>query len=563
MTLNAAEVRRSFSTPAAPSAAIFPAIRMRSLRFRVLASFCIFTALVVHAIAQTADTDLESLIRDGNVDQLKRRLAAPGADVNARSSQDMSLLDIAAKFDRIDAATYLLDHGAQVESRKKSWPNVGITALHVAAYFGSVKVEQLLLDRGADVDTRAEVGATPLMFAAAAGQLATARMLIDKGAHLDLTIPRDDQTALDQAITGQHLEMARYLESRGAHVDGGILGQAAFNGDAETVRFVLAHDVDAKALDTGLRFAVIGEPSLIVERKQILSDLLARGADIDNLVDGLPPIVNARTADMVEFLIQHGAGKKTHTADTLIVRGLACRNATADKELVKIFTSLQSHGIEVRDDKEPGQSALDCVRQKGLTAATNYLLAVEPVAAAAAPSAPTARSAMAAAPAWLVGVFEANIAGARGSSRLRLQCDSASKPCTMSVQDDRFPEIAQPPDQLDPAVPLDSGPANAALAHTRQVVLGNPSLYDEQSSDGDALRSLRPLLTSKDTLAECVDLYAKKVGPLYMSACMRSSDRRARHSLVFISSTMAGAPSALSNRPFQYLSFIELGRASR
>jgi hypothetical protein len=536
---------------------------MRYLRLRVFALFCILAPLAVQAVAQPAGADADSLFRNGTFDQLKKRLAEPGVDINVRSSEDKSLLDVAAQLDRLDAATYLLDHSARVDSRKKNWPNVGITPLHVAAYFGSVKVEQLLLDRGADVDARAEGGATPLMFAAAAGQLATARLLIDKGARLDLTLNPYDETALDQAIRGGHLDMARYLESRGAHVGGGILGQAAFNGGAEAVRFVLAHDVDAKALDTGLRFAVIGEPSRLVERKQILLDLLAHGADIDNLANGLPPIVMANTADMVEFLIQHGAGKKTHTADTLIVRGLACRNATPDGELVKIFKVLQSNGIDLRDDQEAGESALDCARKKGLTAATRYLQAVEPVAAAA-PAAPAAKpAAIPPALAWLVGVFEANIAGARSDAHYTLQCASASEPCTLSIRDDRFPETAQRPEQLDPAVPVDSGAANAALAHTREVVLGNPGLYDEQSSDGDNLRSLRRLLESRDTPADCVDLYTQKVGALYIFACTRSSDRRAKDSLVLVTATMAGAPSALGKRPFQYFSFIELRRASR
>ena len=192
--------------------------------------------------------------------------------------------------------------------------------------------------------------------------------------------------------------------------------------------------------------------------------------------------------------------------------------------------------------------------------ATKYLLAVGPVAAE--PSAPAAKAVTATSAQWLVGVFEANIVGAKGNARYRFQCTSASEPCTLSIQDDRFPVNSQRPEPLDLAVPLDSGPANAALAHTREIARGDPSLFNEQSADGDSLRSLRRLLTSKDTLADCVDLDTQKAGPLYISACMRSSDRRARDSLVLMTATMAGAPSALGKRPFQYLSFIELRRTS-
>jgi ankyrin len=350
------------------------AVSFDSLRFP--AFICTLMLLAGPATAQSSTTDLEAIIRAGSVEQLKLYLAEPGVDINGRSAQDTSLLDIAAQFDRIDAATYLLDHGAQVDGRKKSWPNTGITALHVAAYFGGVQVEQLLLDRGAGVDALSKVGATPLMYAARAGQLGAARLLIDNGARLDLTTSRE-QTAMQEAILGEHLEMARYLESRGAEVSGGLLGQAALNGDAKSVRFVLQHHVDANDLNSGLNFALLGNPERVLERKQILSDLLTQGADIDHLTYGLPPMATAPTADMVEFLFQHGANVKVHTPDTLLVRGVACHHRDHDQELVHIFKVLRSHGVELRDDKEAGETALECVRRFGLTESTRYLLVVE------------------------------------------------------------------------------------------------------------------------------------------------------------------------------------------
>ena len=121
--------------------------------------------------------------------------------------------------------------------------------------------------------------------------------------------------------------------------------------------------------------------------------------------------------------------------------------------------------------------------------ATKYLLAVGPVAAE--PSAPAAKAVTATSAQWLVGVVEANIVGAKGNARYRFQCTSASEPCTLSIQDDRFPVNSQRPEPLDLAVPLDSGPANAALAHTREIARGDPSLFNEQSADGDSLRRRR------------------------------------------------------------------------
>lgn len=70
---------------------------------------------------------------------------------------DPTPLRLAADFDSIDAATFLLDLGMS--------PNVGSgwTALHSAAYNGSLRVAKLLIDRGAQVDVREpKYNSTPL-----------------------------------------------------------------------------------------------------------------------------------------------------------------------------------------------------------------------------------------------------------------------------------------------------------------------------------------------------------------------------------------------------------------
>lgn len=71
--------------------------------------------------------------------------------------------------DRVEAATWLLDHGADPDLRH-DFGGVGhgvqAVAMHLAAQYGSLRCLQLLLDRGADATmTDGAHGSTPLGWA--------------------------------------------------------------------------------------------------------------------------------------------------------------------------------------------------------------------------------------------------------------------------------------------------------------------------------------------------------------------------------------------------------------
>lgn len=61
----------------------------------------------------------------------------------------------------------------------------GLTPLHVAAFIGNENVVSYLLDHGASVNSVTQRGETPLHYAARASQPAVMRLLLDNGAQLD------------------------------------------------------------------------------------------------------------------------------------------------------------------------------------------------------------------------------------------------------------------------------------------------------------------------------------------------------------------------------------------
>ncbi len=107
-------------------------------------------------------------------------LVALGADVNANPFRGTPLL-WACYSDKVEAAAWLLDHGAEPDLRH-DWGGEGhgvqAVAMHLAAQHGAVHCLNLLLDRGADptvVD--AAHGGTPLGWAEHGGATAAVEIL--------------------------------------------------------------------------------------------------------------------------------------------------------------------------------------------------------------------------------------------------------------------------------------------------------------------------------------------------------------------------------------------------
>ena len=133
---------------------------------------------------------------------------------NVYSPDGWPPLHLAAHFNHVTAARWLLDAGADAHARSRN--DLANQPLHAAAAGqASVEMLTLLLDAGAEVNAREHGGFTPLHQCAENGHLAAIKLLLARGA--DPQARADDgRTALAFALAGEHEDVARLLREHGA-----------------------------------------------------------------------------------------------------------------------------------------------------------------------------------------------------------------------------------------------------------------------------------------------------------------------------------------------------------
>jgi len=320
---------------------------------------------VVAAAEPDGTTALHRAVYDGNVDEVRRLLAAgadpaaenvfgatpmmlaaqrgdaalirllldAGVDADSPNAEGQTALMVVARTGSVEAAKLLLKHGADIHARE-NWG--GQTALMWAAAQGQPEMVKALIRAGARVDERSTVrdwqrrvtaegrpkdmyrgGLTPLLFAAREGCIACIDALLDHGADINLDDP-DGTTALVMALLNRHWDTAQFLIEAGADVNlWDIYGQ--------TPLYVA---VDMNTLPIGRRVEI---PSMDrANGEQIVRLLLERGANpnaqlklrpryrnIPNdryrdpmIVWGTTPLLRAAKAGdlpLMRLLIEHGA----------------------------------------------------------------------------------------------------------------------------------------------------------------------------------------------------------------------------------------------------------------
>jgi uncharacterized protein len=199
---------------------------------------------------------VKKLIRsaeEGDLPAVRQLIADNPELVNATGDHSVTALHAAAEKNQAEAATILLDAGAELET-ETTW---GMTPLQWAANMGSGEVGSLLISRGAHLNLWAAAGLGLVeevrSFIDSPGQLKPGaeqkqhRQRID-GEWETIPAPSDFKEAISDAFyiacRNGRTEVASILLGHGASVDalgffgGAALHWAAINGHAETVEFL-------------------------------------------------------------------------------------------------------------------------------------------------------------------------------------------------------------------------------------------------------------------------------------------------------------------------------------
>ena len=185
---------------------------------------------------------------------------------------------------------------------------------------GDIDALRRMLRAGEDIEVRDGARRTPLLLAVRANQVEAARLLIEAGADVNAKDAVQDTPFLYAAAEGRNDILRHILASGRADLTdtnrfGGVgLIPAAHHGHAETVRMLLATDIDIDHVNnlgwTALMEAVIlgdGGPT----HQKIVRLLVEAGADDIPDRDGKTPLQHARAmgyAEIASILDERGQG---------------------------------------------------------------------------------------------------------------------------------------------------------------------------------------------------------------------------------------------------------------
>jgi ankyrin repeat protein len=204
-------------------------------------------APVTNPPAVVAQTDpnllLQEQIKQGQNDEILKRIAAGDLDVNTRDSQGVAILSHAAKAANMDLVRALLKAKADIESTD----NAGRTPLMHAAMAKNVEVVQVLVDAGASVSARDTIGGTALTWASGFGDAASVKELLDAGSDVEIVGRITGWTPLIWASGFGDPNSIKHLVDIGANVEASDqlegatpLIHAARTGKVESIKALLA-----------------------------------------------------------------------------------------------------------------------------------------------------------------------------------------------------------------------------------------------------------------------------------------------------------------------------------
>ena len=151
-----------------------------------------------------------SLCKQREFDKATKLLEVECINVNWRDMLDETHLMIACEEENIDAVSFLLEKGADVNAKT----GAGNTALMKASEGGYIEAVSMLVEMGADVNAKDNWGMTALMKARQRGHEAVVRLIINHMNRMTLLVVEKGRTKDENPLaTHSHNEIAKHIAS--------------------------------------------------------------------------------------------------------------------------------------------------------------------------------------------------------------------------------------------------------------------------------------------------------------------------------------------------------------
>ncbi|XP_069938548.1 ankyrin repeat, PH and SEC7 domain containing protein secG-like isoform X2 [Cherax quadricarinatus] len=300
--------------------------------------------------------------------QITELLILNGSKLNIANKRKWTALHIAAEKGNVKTLKLLLQHDDKCLQAKDS---EGLTPLHVAAKNGHWKICNELVEAGANIEERDSHGSTPLHWAAKMGFTECCRKLLEHNVSIN-SVNNKGNTPLHLLCASgkEKTDCARLLTEYGADVNaqnknGETPFHLSFRSPIEMAKILLEENVNLQLIDcngrTALHYAAERSPSYYVK----LVMTMKNSKEIINKIDkqgktALHVAISKKAAESSKFLIKVGADCSITCGKTGTALHIAAQNG-----LNEICDYLITKGAKVDTKNSEGLTPLHMAAKAG------------------------------------------------------------------------------------------------------------------------------------------------------------------------------------------------------